>query len=465
MDQTRTEHDSMGTVQVPADALWGAQTARAIENFPISGWRMPREFIAAMGLIKQTAARVHREAGRLDKDTAEAIIAAAQEVIDGQLDGHFPVDTFQTGSGTSSNMNANEVIAHRAIQILGRGDGDGEPAVHPNDHVNMGQSSNDVIPTALHIAAATMTHHQLVPALRMLRETLEDKARQFDRIVKIGRTHLMDAVPMRLGQQFRGYAGEVENLLGMLGSAVGWLCELPLGGTAVGSGLNAPEGFAETVCMLIAERTNLPFRETASHFEAQGAKDAALLTSGVLRNVAIALGRMANDIRLEASGPRCGLAELKIPPVQPGSSIMPGKVNPVICEAVIQVGCQVVGCDASIAAGATGGVGSVLELNVAMPMITANLLTAIRLLTNATTVFDEKCLRDLAADEQRCRELVDRSLALVTALAPEIGYDKAAEIAREAYESGRTLREVAEEKQVLPAGKLDELLNPENQVS
>ena len=465
MNETRVERDSMGEVRVPADALWGAQTARAVENFPISGWRMPREFIAALGVIKQAAATAHRLAGRLDDQLADAIIAAAQEVIEGSLDDHFVVDVFQTGSGTSTNMNANEVIANRADQLLEAraGDGGQPPRVHPNDHVNMGQSSNDVIPTAMHVAAANAIHHKLIPALRRLRDTLDAKAAEFDHVIKVGRTHLMDAVPIRLGQEFSGYGSQIRNALGMLGNAVGWLCELPIGGTAVGSGLNAPDDLAPNICRAAEEVYRLPFREAANHFDAQGARDAAVFASGALRAVALALGKIASDIRLMGSGPRCGLGELLLPAVQPGSSIMPGKVNPVFCESVIQVACQVIGCDAAVVAGATGGVGSILELNVAMPMMAANLLTSIKLLAGVTAVFDEKCVRGLAANEARCRQLVERSLAMVTALAPKLGYDRAAEIARQAHEAGKTIREVCLERQVLPEEELDELLDARRQ--
>jgi fumarate hydratase class II len=372
------------------------------------------------------------------------------------------VDVFQTGSGTSTNMNANEVIANRAIQLLGGKVGD-RKLVHPNDHVNMGQSSNDVIPTALHVSAAVAMQKELVPALQRLRETLRGKGDEFDNIVKIGRTHLMDAVPIRLGQEFSGYAAQIDNVLKMLEQVVTRLCELPIGGTAVGTGLNAPEGFAPDLCKILTDKTDLPFREAPNHFEAQGAKDSVVFASGVLRSVAIAMGKIASDIRLLGSGPRCGLGELLLPAVQPGSSIMPGKVNPVICESVIQVSCQVIGFDAAIAAGATGGVGSILELNVAMPMMAANLLNAIRLLGNAARVFEEKCIRNLKADEGRCRQYVEQSLAIVTALAPKIGYDAAAEIAKEAYQTGRTIREICTEKNILPREQLDELLDPQKQ--
>ena len=462
MTKKRTETDSMGSMEIPADALYGAQTARAARNFPISGQPMPRRFIAAMGLIKQAAAEVHKAAGRLDADKADAIIAAAQEVVDGRLDEHFVVDVFQTGSGTSSNMNANEVIANRAIELLGGTVGD-KSRVHPNDHVNMGQSSNDVIPTALHVSAALAIEQDLLAAVGSLVGALRDKAEEFDAVVKIGRTHLMDAVPIRLGQEFSGYTVQMEGAAGMLRAAVERLCELAIGGTAVGTGLNAPEGFGAAVAKLLADKTGLAFVEAANHFEAQAARDAALAASGALRSTAVAMGKIASDVRLLGSGPRCGLGELLLPPLQPGSSIMPGKVNPVICESVVQVACQVIGCDAAIAAGATGGVGSILDLNLAMPMIAANLLTATELLANVANVFAEKCISGLKANEARCRELIEQSLAMVTALAPTIGYDAAAEIAKEAHASGRTIRDLCLAKDLLPESELTALLDAEKQ--
>jgi fumarate hydratase class II len=455
----REERDSLGTVKVPAESLYGPQTARAVENFPISGWRLPREFIAALGLIKQAAATVHKKAGRLDPKLADAIIAAAGEVIDGTLDDHFVVDVFQTGSGTSTNMNANEVIANRAKQLLEGGNGE----VHPNDHVNMSQSSNDVIPTAMHLAGATAIRDELIPALEKLRAALQEKATEFDSVVKIGRTHLMDAVPIRLGQEFSGYAAQIEEVLNQVKLALDALCELTLGGTAVGTALNAPNDFAPQVVKLLAEKSDLPLREAANRFAQQGARDTALFASGVLRGVAVAMGKIASDIRLLSSGPRCGLGELLLPAVQPGSSIMPGKVNPVICESVVQVACQVAGSDAAITAGALGGVGSILELNVATPLIAWNLLTQIRLLAGAAGALGVKCIAGLQVNEQRCRELVEQSLAIVTALAPKIGYDAAAAIAKEAYTTGQTIREICLEKKILPESELDELLDARKQ--
>ena len=458
MAQTRSESDSLGQVDVPADALYGAQTARAVDNFPVSGWRMPAGFIAAVAMIKQAAAQVHKDAGRLDAKIADAIIVAAQEIIDGKLAEHFPVDVFQTGSGTSTNMNVNEVIANRAAGILGGAPGD-KDLVHPNDHVNMGQSSNDVIPTALHISTAVAIHHRLVPALRRLIDALEAKADQFDSVVKVARTHLMDAVPIRLGQEFSGYAKQIDSALCGLLTAIASLSSVAMGGTAVGTGLNAPEGFAEKICALLKEKAHVPVSEAENHFEAQGARDTAVYTSGVLRMTALAMGKIAGDIRLMGSGPRCGFGELILPAVQPGSSMMPGKVNPVICESVIQVACQVVGLDAAIAAGATGGVGSILDLNVAVPMIATNLLVGIDLLAGAANIFAEKCIDGLKANEARCKELVEQSLAMVTALTPKLGHDAAAEIATEAHATGKTIREVCLEKNLLPEAELNQLLD------
>ena len=458
MARQRTESDSLGDVSVPAGALYGAQTARAAENFPISGRRMDRRFIAALGMIKSAAAAAHQKAGRLEAKTADAIIAAAAEVTEGKLDEHFVVDVFQTGSGTSSNMNANEVIANRAIQILGGKLGSKQP-VHPNDHVNLGQSSNDVIPSAAHVAAALAIHTELVGALKSLRSALGEKAEQFDAVVKVARTHLQDAVPIRLGQEFSGYAAAVGEAIGALEVALAGLCELAIGGTAVGTGLNAPPALAGEICRTIAAATRLPFREAANHFAAHTVPLAAVGASAALRTTAIALSKVANDIRWLGSGPRCGLGELKLPALQPGSSIMPGKVNPVIPEAVVQVACQVIGYDAAIASAATGGVGSILEMHLAWPLIAANLLTSASLLTGAAKVLAEKCVAGLAADEDRCRELLERSLMPATALAPKIGYDAAADLAKEALKTGKTIRQVALARGLLSEKELDELLD------
>ncbi len=462
MARTRTETDTMGPMEVPADALYGAQTARAVENFRISVWPMPQGFVTALGMIKAAAAEAHTQAGRLEAHLAEAIIAAANEVAAGKLDEHFVVEVFQTGSGTSSNMNANEVIANRAAQLLGSQPGD-KTAVHPNDHVNMGQSSNDVIPSALHISAAMAIRDELLPALSALRDALAAKAKQFDAIVKIGRTHLMDAVPIRLGQEFSGYAAAIEASITRLEAAMAGLCDLALGGTAVGTGLNAPKGFAAAAVRLLAQRTKLPLREASNRFHAISTADTALAASAAVRGAAIAVGKIASDVRLLGSGPRGGIGELVLPAVQPGSSIMPGKVNPVMCEAAVQVACQVVGCDAAVTAAATGGVGSILELNVGLPVIAYNLLTAIRLLAGAARTFEQKCIAGLEADEARCRQLVEQSLMMVTVLAPRIGYDAAAEIAKQAHATGKTIRQVVLETKVLPEDELDSLLDARRQ--
>jgi fumarate hydratase class II len=448
----------MGPMDVPADALYGAQTARAVENFPISGWPMPPRFISALGHVKLAAARALRDLGHLEPDVAEAIIAAGREVAENRLDEHFPVDVFQTGSGTSSNMNANEVIARRAGQILADG-GVADTPVHPNDHVNRGQSSNDVIPTALHVAAALGIEQRLVPALGELRDTLAAKGRELDAVVKIGRTHLMDAVPIRLGQEFSGYAAQIDGAIESLGPARERLQVLAIGGTAVGTGLNCPPGLAGAICEHLSDELGLAFREAENHFAHQGARDDVLRASGAVRAAACAAGKIASDIRLLGSGPRCGLGELKLAALQPGSSIMPGKVNPVLCETLVQVACQVTGLDAAIAAGATGGVGSILELNVAMPMMAWNLLTGIELLSAASETFARRCVAPLEANEQRCLELIEQSLAMVTVLAPEIGYDAAAELAKEAFAAGKTIREVCLSRQVMAPERLDQLLD------
>ena len=453
---TRTERDSMGEMEVPADALWGASTERARRNFPVSGERFPRRFLWALGLVKRCAAATHAELGGLPPRLADAIQAAAREVEEGRHDAQFVVDVFQTGSGTSTNMNANEVIAHRARQLLGA---DAAP-VHPNDHVNLGQSSNDVMPTVLHVATRQAIHEELVPALHRLHDTLVAKARAFHDVLKIGRTHLMDATPLRLGQEIGGWARQVE-LGGLRAQAAAeGLAELALGGTAVGTGLNCPPGFAARTIARISEATGKAYREARDHFEAQGARDAAVETSGALKTVAVSLFKIANDVRLLASGPRCGLSELRLTEIQPGSSIMPGKVNPVICEAVTQVCAQVVGNDAAIA---VAGLSGQLQLNVFIPLIARNLLESVRLLANVSNAFVEKCLDGLQADRARAEALVEGSLAMVTALVPAIGYDAAAALAKEAAATGRTVRALCLEKGVLPPEELARLLDPARQ--
>ncbi len=455
MSATRKESDSMGSMIVPAEALYGAQTARARDNFPISGIVFPRPFLRAIGMVKEHAAKVNRELGLIDERVALAIMDAAEEVIIGDLDDHFPLDVFQTGSGTSTNMNANEVIANRACQLLD--EPLGSRTVHPNDHVNYGQSSNDVIPTVMHLAAAVEIKEQLLPRLDELCKTLGAKAREFDDIVTIARTHLQDATPIRLGQVFGGYFRQVTLVIGELERAMDGLCELPLGGTAVGTGLNTHPEFAQKVIAGLAEVTGLPLREAKDHFAAQAGKEQVVAASGALKTTATALFKIANDIRFLASGPRCGLGELQLPAVQPGSSIMPGKVNPVMAESLMQVCAQVVGNDATITlSGMTGN----FELNVMMPVMAHNLLQSIELLSNATDQFNERCLQGLEADRERCEGLIEESLAMCTALAPVIGYDRAAEIAKQAHATGRTVREVALAENVLPEAELNTLLDP-----
>jgi fumarate hydratase class II len=456
--ETRTETDSMGSMQVPADVYYGAQTARAVDNFPISPLRFPRQFIRALGLIKKHAAKANESLGLLPDRLSGAIQQASQEVVDGRLDSQFVVDIFQTGSGTSTNMNANEVIANRAIEILGGKRGD--KSVHANDHVNLGQSSNDVIPTAIHVAALDGIIHHLLPALGTLHARLLKKALEFRDVLKIGRTHLQDATPIRLGQEFGGYAAQVEEGISNLRQVEGSLGELALGGTAVGTGLNTHPEFARRVIEGISHETGLSLSEASNHFAAQGAIDACLDASARLKNVAVSLIKIANDIRWLGSGPRCGLGELKLPATQPGSSIMPGKVNPVMCEMLIQVGAQVIGNDAVITFAGTYGA---FELNTMLPVTAYNLLQSIDLLTKAVGVFTERCVAGLEADVEKCASYVEESLAMCTALAPAIGYETAAKIAKTAYETHRTVREVTREMSGLPAAKLDELLDPRRQ--
>ncbi len=447
----RIERDTLGEMKVPEDALYGAQTARAVENFPISGIPMPRAFIEALGWIKHEAARVNAALGKLDPARAEAIAKAAAEVAEGRWDAHFPVDVFQTGSGTSTNMNANEVIAHRAMQLAP------DLSIHPNDHVNMGQSSNDVIPTALHISAAKLLSAELVPALKALEAALSAKAEEWAEIVKVGRTHLMDATPITLGQEASGWAQQVRDAIARFEALMPRLTRLALGGTAVGTGINTHPEFAPRVIARLAERYKLPFAEAPNHFAAQGVADAALELAAALRGAAIALLKIANDIRLLNSGPRCGIGEIAVPAVQPGSSIMPGKVNPVIAEAVAQVAAQVVGADAAVAFAAGQ---AQLELCTMQTVIAHNLLMALSLLAHAARVFRVRCVEGMQARRERCEELVEWSMSMATALAPKIGYDKAAEIAKRAVEEGKTVREVARAMQVLSEEELAEALDP-----
>jgi len=457
--KVRIERDTMGELAVPVEALYGAETARALANFPISGTGIGREMIRALGLIKQAAALVNKEIGRLDSRLGDAIAAAAEEVARGSLDAHFPVDVFQTGSGTSSNMNANEVIANRAIQILGGTVGSKSP-VHPNDHVNMGQSSNDVFPTAIHLAALSGIELGLLPALGRLHRELSEKSERFDDIVKIGRTHLQDATPIRLGQEFSGFASQVEHGVQELASVSDCLRELAIGGTAVGTGINTHPEFGRRVAEKLSQMSGIRFVEARNHFEAQSARDAAVRTSGALKSIAVSLIKIADHIRWLASGPRLGLGELKLPAVQPGSSIMPGKVNPVIAESMIQAAAQVVGNDAAIT---VGGMLGHFQLNAMQPLIARNLLEQIHVLTASGTIFNERLLRGLEPDRDRIASFVGQSLSLATALAPHVGYERASKIAKRASAEGKTVREIAGEERVLPADELDRLLDPRRQ--
>ncbi|MGH7470356.1 MAG: class II fumarate hydratase [Longimicrobiales bacterium] len=454
MSEHRMEKDSLGEMKVPRDALWGAQTQRAVENFPISDLRFPRPFIAALGMIKRAAAETNRELGLLDANVAKDVIAAADEVISGQLDDHFVLDIFQTGSGTSSNMNANEVIANRALQI--RGGALGSKSIHPNDHVNLGQSSNDVIPTAMQVAACMAIRSDLEPAFALLRDALLEKAAEFDHVVKSGRTHLMDATPVRLGQEFGGYAAQIEICLERFEAVMKDLTELPLGGTAVGTGINTHEDFARVAIVRLSKHAGIEFRKARNHFERQGTRDTIVYAHGALNAAAVALTRIANDLRLMASGPRAGLAEITLPAIQPGSSIMPGKVNPVIPEAVTMVAAQVMGNHTTVT---VSGTGSLFELNVMMPVMAYALLQSISLLSAAARVLAEKCVAGITANEARCLELLEGNLSLATALAPRIGYDLAARIAKEAFNQGKTAREVARAIANLPDHELDDILH------
>ncbi|EMA23769.1 class II fumarate hydratase [Haloarcula argentinensis] len=455
-DEYRTEQDSLGEMQVPADAYWGAQTQRAVENFPISDVTFGRRFVRALGVVKKAAAQANRDLGTIPADKADCIVEAADEVIAGEHDDQFPVDVFQTGSGTSSNMNANEVISNRATELYGGEIGTRE--IHPNDHVNFGQSSNDVIPTAMHVASLEAVEKDVIPGLKTLRDELEAKEDEFDNVVKTGRTHLQDATPVTLGQEFSGYRTQVEKGISRVQDVHGRLAELALGGTAVGTGLNTHPEFPAKAAEYISEETDLNFREADNHFEAQAAHDAMSEAHGALRTVAGSLNKIANDLRLLASGPRNGLGEIDQPENQPGSSIMPGKINPVVAEAVNQVHKQVVGNDAAISAGAAEGQ---IDLNLYKPVLASNFLQSAKLIANSSAVFGEKFVAKLEADADHCAERVEQSMALATALNPAIGYDKASKVAKKALAEEKTIREVVLEEGYLDEDEVDDVLDPE----
>jgi fumarate hydratase, class II len=466
MTTYRIEKDSMGEVQVPAQAYYGAQTQRAVENFPISGWTLPRPLIRALGLVKLACAMANRDLGKLTKtgknklndQQVEKLLAACREVAEGKFDNQFPIDVFQTGSGTSSNMNANEVIANRAIELLGGDRFQKEKPVHPNDHVNMGQSTNDIFPTAIHVAVALEVKNQLVPALERLQDVLHKKAQEWNQIIKIGRTHLADATPLRLGQEIGGLARQIELSVGRAKKAIEPILELPAGGTAVGTGINTHPQFGRRVAEILAKETNIPFVEAMDHFEANAQRDGLVECHGQLRTIAVTLFNIANNIRWLGSGPRCGLYELKLPDRQPGSSIMPGKVNPVMCESMMQVAARVLGNDQTIAfSGATGGQ---FQLNIMMPVMGHAALETVELVASVTRAFVDFCALEMEANREACEASVEESLAMVTSLNPHIGYERAAAIAKEAFKSGKTIREVCREQGILPEPTLREALDP-----
>ncbi|MFN0020746.1 MAG: class II fumarate hydratase [Pirellulaceae bacterium] len=462
----RTEHDSMGDVQVPAQAYYGAQTQRAVENFPVSGWTLPKPLIHAMGLVKLACATANRDLGKLTKtgknklsdEQVEALLKAAREVAEGKFDGEFPIDVFQTGSGTSSNMNANEVISNRAIEILGGDRFVQEKPVHPNDHVNMGQSTNDIFPTSIHVAVAVQIQKDLIPALQKFHDVLAEKAQQWDKIIKIGRTHLADATPLRLGQEIGGFARQLQMSIERAKRGIEAILELPAGGTAVGTGINTHPEFGSRVAAVLAKEAGIPFIEAKNHFEGNAQRDGLVECHGQLRTIAVTLFNVANNIRWLGSGPRCGFYELKLPDRQPGSSIMPGKVNPVMCESMMQVAARVIGNDQTIAySGATGGQ---FQLNIMMPVMGHTTLESIHLLSAATRAFVEFCAIEMEANEVACEASVEKSLAMVTSLNPHIGYENAAKMAKKAFSSGKTIRELCREDGILPEATLREALDP-----
>ena len=452
----RVERDTMGEVKVPADRYWGAQTQRAVENFPVSGWSVPEEMVKALAVVKWAAAKENAELGIIPENIKDAICKAAEEIYHGKLKSNFPVDVFQTGSGTSTNMNINEVIANRANEILGYEKGKKHP-VHPNDHVNKCQSSNDVIPTSISIACVVLVKEKLIPSLKELEEELRKKSEEFKNSVKIGRTHLMDATPVTLGQEFSGWAEQVSHVRELLEMYIPRLSELALGGTAVGTGINAHPEFPKKAIKHISEFLGHEFRETRNHFFSQATQDTIVALSGILKLCAVSLFKIANDIRWLGSGPRCGIAEIKLPSLQPGSSIMPGKVNPVIPESVMMTASHVIGSDVSIT---IGGMNGNFELNTFLPLIGYHAINSIKLLSSACRILAEKCVSGIEADEIRMKELLERSLALVTPLAMKIGYDKAAELAKKAMQEGKTIREVVKEQGILTDEELEKILDP-----
>ncbi len=466
MTDYRTEHDSMGNVQVPAEAYYGAQTQRAVDNFPISGWRLPKELIRAMGLVKYAAGIANRDLGKLtgtgknplNDDQVKAMLQAAKDVAEGKLEEEFPIDVFQTGSGTSSNMNVNEVISNRAIEIIGQDRFDEKKAIHPNDHINMGQSTNDTFPTSIHVATGIEIKQRLIPALEKFRDALKEKAEAWDKIIKIGRTHLADATPLRLGQEFGGFARQLDLSIKRAEKAIKTVLELPVGGTAVGSGINTHPEFGSRVAKVLAEETGLEFVDAVDHFEANAQRDGLVECHGQLKAIATTLFNVSNNIRWLGSGPRCGFYEVKIPDLQPGSSIMPGKVNPVMCESMMQVATRVIGNDATITmAGATGGQ---FQLNIMMPVMGQTTLESIMLLTKVSHAFVDFCVENMEPNEEACEAAVEKSLSMVTSLNPHIGYEKASALAKEAFKSGKTIRELCTEQNVLPEETLKEALDP-----
>ena len=464
--QTRTERDSMGDIQVPADAYYGAQTQRAVDNFPISGWQLPEALIRAMGHVKLACGTANNDLGKLTgsgknpltEDQVKAMLDAAKEVIDGKLYEHFPVDVFQTGSGTSSNMNVNEVISNRAIHIAtGEMAGD-EKSIHPNDHVNMGQSTNDTFPTAIHVALALEIEKALIPALEKLAGQLNAKAKEWDDVIKIGRTHLMDATPLRLGQEFGGFARQIELSIERAKNAQQSVLELPVGGTAVGSGINTHPEFGKRVAAALAKQTGIPFIEAVNHFEANAQRDGMVSCHGQLKAIASTLFNVSNNIRWLGSGPRCGFYEVSLPSRQPGSSIMPGKVNPVMCESMMQLTARVMGNDTAITV--AGSAGGQFQLNIMMPMMGHTALESIMLLANGTTAFVDFCVADTKANREQCESFVEQSLSMVTSLNPYIGYEKASKLAKEAFATGKTIRELCTEQNILPEDELKVALDP-----